>query len=99
MRGINHQPLVGYISLMEQLRICTIGTLYKSPRWPVWVVASDSHLTVVFSSERRLVEPEAAATIGRRVFQSFEETAGSGFILTTKLQEVLQKLDLVSESE
>lgn len=30
---------------MEQLRYCTVGSFYKNPKNPVWVMASETHLT------------------------------------------------------
>lgn len=83
---------------MEQMRYCTVGSFYKNPRWPVWVMGSETHLTVLFSDERRLVSPETPGEIGRRVFKSFDPD-GNNFIATTSLQAVLEALELVSETE
>lgn len=30
---------------MEHLRYCTVGSFYKNPVHPVWVLGSDTHLT------------------------------------------------------
>lgn len=83
---------------MEHLRFCTVGSFYKNPMNPVWVLASDTHLTVLFSDERKLVSPETKSEQARRIFKSFDPE-GNNFISTDQLQNVLQALDLVSDTE
>ncbi|KAM7348603.1 ubiquitin carboxyl-terminal hydrolase MINDY-3 homolog [Cochliomyia hominivorax] len=98
LRGINEQSDIGFITLMEQMRYCTVGSFYKNPRNPVWVMGSETHLTVLFSNEKRLVSPETPSEIARRVFKSYDPD-GNNFIPTPVLQDVLAALDLVSEAE
>lgn len=98
LKGIEKQSQVGFITVMEYHRYCTVGSFYKNPTHPVWVVGSDTHLTVLFSDERRLVSPETKSEQARRVFKSFDPE-GNNFISTDKLQDVLKELDLVSEVE
>lgn len=43
--GLNKQSQIGFITLMEHLRFCTVGSFYKNPVHPVWVLGSDTHLT------------------------------------------------------
>lgn len=83
---------------MEQMRYCTVGSFYKNPKNPVWVMASETHLTVLFSTERRLVSPETPSEVARRIFKSYDPD-GNNFISSPILQDVLYKLDLVSEPE
>lgn len=45
LRGICEQSDIGFITLMEQMRYCTVGSFFKNPRYPVWVMGSDTHLT------------------------------------------------------
>lgn len=45
LRGITEQAEVGFITLMEQMRYCTVGSFYKNPKHPVWVTASETHLS------------------------------------------------------
>lgn len=45
LRGLSQQSDVGFITLMEQMRYCTVGSFYKNPKNPVWVMASETHLT------------------------------------------------------
>ncbi|XP_039496827.1 ubiquitin carboxyl-terminal hydrolase MINDY-3 homolog [Drosophila santomea] len=96
LRGICEQSDIGFITLMEQMRYCTVGSFFKNPRFPVWVMGSDTHLTVLFSNEKRLVSPETPSETGRRIFKSYDPE-GNNFISTTMLREVLAALNLVSE--
>ncbi|XP_058128022.1 ubiquitin carboxyl-terminal hydrolase MINDY-3 homolog [Anopheles ziemanni] len=98
LKGINQQSDIGFITVMEQLQYCTVGFFYKNPKNPVWVMGSDTHLTVLFSNEKRLVSPETPSEVARRVFRQFDAD-GSNFIPSPMLQDVLCALDLVSEPE
>ncbi|KAK9874372.1 hypothetical protein WA026_002719 [Henosepilachna vigintioctopunctata] len=96
LRGIAKQSQLGFITIMEHLRFCTVGSFYKNPMHPVWVVGSDTHLTVLFSDEIKLVSPETKSEQARRVFKSFDPD-GNNFINAPLLGDVLQALDLVSD--
>lgn len=45
LRGLSEQADVGFMTLMEELRYCTVGSFYKNPKNPVWVMASETHLS------------------------------------------------------
>lgn len=81
LKGIIQQSDIGFITLMEQLRYCTVGSFYKNPKNPVWVLASDTHLTVLFSNEKSLVSPETPAEHARRVFSQYDPDNSSEFLL------------------
>ena len=53
--GVTERPAIGYLTLLESMRYVQVGSFYKSPRYPIWVVGSETHMTVVFSSDDRLV--------------------------------------------
>lgn len=98
LRGIDCQSEVGFLALLEHLRYCEVGSFLKNPKHPVWVMGSETHLTVLFSLERRLVSPETPSEVARRVFKSFDPE-GNNFISAVLLQDVLRALELVSEAE
>lgn len=52
-KGIQSRPAVGYLSMLESLRYCEVGGYYKSPLFPIWVVGSTSHFSVLFGDEVR----------------------------------------------
>lgn len=98
LRGLSQQSDIGFITLMEQMRYCTVGSFYKNPKNPVWVMGSETHLSVLFSNEKRLVSQETPSEVARRVFKSYDPE-GNNFIPTPVLQDVLCALDLVSDPE
>ncbi|KAG7303793.1 hypothetical protein JYU34_010689 [Plutella xylostella] len=98
LRGIERQNDIGFLTIMEHMQYCTVGSFYKNPKHPVWVLASETHLTVLFSLERRLAAPETAGESAERIFRSFDPE-GNNFIPSVALQDVLCAADLVSEPE
>ncbi|XP_026866602.2 ubiquitin carboxyl-terminal hydrolase MINDY-3 isoform X2 [Electrophorus electricus] len=98
LHGIHEQASVGFLTLMESLRYCTVGSLLKSPKFPIWILGSETHLSVFFGKEMSLVAPESPSEQARRVFQTFDPE-DNGFIPDTLLEDVMKALDLVSEPE
>jgi hypothetical protein len=52
LRGIDRRASIGLLSLFEHYENISVGSFLKQPQWPVWVVCSESHYTVLFSLER-----------------------------------------------
>ncbi|CAB1346797.1 unnamed protein product [Coregonus sp. 'balchen'] len=98
LHGIHNQASVGFLSLMESLRYCKVGAFLKSPKFPIWILGSETHLSVFFAKEMCLVAPESPSEQARRVFQTFDPE-DNGFIPDSLLEEVMKALDLVSEPE
>uniref|UniRef100_A0ABK0M8D8 Ubiquitin carboxyl-terminal hydrolase MINDY n=1 Tax=Rattus norvegicus TaxID=10116 RepID=A0ABK0M8D8_RAT len=96
--GIHEQATVGFLTLMEALRYCKVGSYLKSPKFPIWIVGSETHLTVFFAKDMALVAPEAPSEQARRVFQTYDPE-DNGFIADTLLEDVMKALDLVSDPE
>lgn len=80
------------------MRYCEVGTFFKSPANPVWVLGSETHLTVLFSPEKELVSPETPAEHAKRVFRKYDPE-GNNFISANLLQDVLAELNLVADAE
>uniref|UniRef100_A0A3Q2QDP4 Ubiquitin carboxyl-terminal hydrolase MINDY n=1 Tax=Fundulus heteroclitus TaxID=8078 RepID=A0A3Q2QDP4_FUNHE len=55
LKGIKEPCQVGLLSLFEHYNICQVGDYLKSPSYPVWVVCSESHFSVLFGLERELL--------------------------------------------
>ncbi|CAL1611234.1 unnamed protein product [Knipowitschia caucasica] len=98
LHGIHKQAMVGFLTLMESLRYCKVGAFLKSPKYPIWILGSETHLSVFFTKEMSLVGPESPSEQARRVFQSFDPE-DNGFIPDALLEDVMKALDLVSEPE
>ncbi|XP_012229565.1 ubiquitin carboxyl-terminal hydrolase MINDY-3 homolog [Linepithema humile] len=98
LSGINKQNTVGFLALLEYLRYCEVGVFLKSPSHPIWVLGSETHLTVLFSTEKKLVSPETPAEQAQRIFKRFDPD-GNNFISANLLQDVLAELGLVADAE
>uniref|UniRef100_A0A4W3HLY6 Ubiquitin carboxyl-terminal hydrolase MINDY n=1 Tax=Callorhinchus milii TaxID=7868 RepID=A0A4W3HLY6_CALMI len=75
-----------------------VGGFLKSPKFPIWILGSETHLTVFFAKEMSLVAPESPWEQARRVFQTYDPE-DNGFIPDTLLEDVMRALDLVSDPE
>ncbi|XP_039718589.1 putative ubiquitin carboxyl-terminal hydrolase MINDY-4 isoform X4 [Pteropus medius] len=49
LKGIAARSDVGFLSLFEHYNVCQVGCFLKTPRFPIWVVCSESHFSVLFS--------------------------------------------------
>jgi len=98
-RGIFSRPSVGYLSQLESLRYCEVGGFYKSPIFPVWVVGSTSHFTVLYGNPSCLKESESDVLLEqcRREFRAVQGEGEDGFIKIESLQTVLQNLNLMNK--
>ena len=95
-RGIQYRPAIGYLSQLESLRYCEVGSFYKFPIFPVWIVASTNHFSVVFGDSRCLQESKSDQILERcrRAFKKVED-GESGFIMKDRLGKVVEELDLM----
>lgn len=93
LKGVLQQPDIGYLTIMESLRYVQVGRFFKNPKCPIWVVGSETHLTVLYSLDHRLVESEGPITKAKRIFSEYD-SAGGGFVMTDCLPAILEKLGI-----
>ncbi|XP_036183591.1 probable ubiquitin carboxyl-terminal hydrolase MINDY-4 isoform X1 [Myotis myotis] len=55
LKGIAARSDVGFLSLFEHYSACQVGCFLKTPRFPIWVVCSESHFSVLFSLQAELL--------------------------------------------
>ncbi|XP_006832226.1 PREDICTED: protein FAM188B [Chrysochloris asiatica] len=55
LKGIAARSDVGFLSLFEHYNVCQVGCFLKTPRFPIWVVCSESHFSVLFSLQSELL--------------------------------------------
>ncbi|XP_073689220.1 probable ubiquitin carboxyl-terminal hydrolase MINDY-4 [Garra rufa] len=48
LKGIKTRCNIGLLSLFEHYNICKVGSHLKTPKFPIWVVCSESHFSVLF---------------------------------------------------
>ncbi|KAM9384082.1 putative ubiquitin carboxyl-terminal hydrolase MINDY-4 [Pholidichthys leucotaenia] len=58
LKGIKGRCDVGLLSLFEHYNLCKVGMYLKTPLYPIWVVCSESHFSVLFSLQRELLTNE-----------------------------------------
>ncbi|KAI6645852.1 hypothetical protein LOD99_13111 [Oopsacas minuta] len=56
LKGIPSVSEIGMLSLFEHYGSCTVGSNLKEPEFPIWVVCSESHFTVLFNTNRNLLK-------------------------------------------
>jgi hypothetical protein len=96
-RGVQIRPAIGYLTQLEAMRYLEVGGYYKRPMFPIWVVGSSSHFTVMFGDVAALEESASDALLekARRAFKGMGDGAEeNGFIQTTQLGEYLDALGL-----
>jgi hypothetical protein len=83
------------------LRAPQVGSFYKTPSEPVWVVGSTSHFTVLFSLDRRPITESRSALLFAAASRAFkqQDTEESGYIPKDKLGDVLKALAPPSETK
>jgi len=96
LNGISSQSSVGFLSYLECLRYLEVGKFLKSPVWPVWLLGSETHLTVLFSRDMELVCPPSKRDTAREKFTDMDKES-AGFIAVDKLKDLMLGLDLFAE--
>lgn len=97
LKGISHHVEVGFLTLMESLNFCKVGQYLKCPKWPIWVVGSESHYTVLFaldSSVQDENEFEMRESQIRRAFDARDQSGGGGFIGVEGFHQVLKETNI-----
>ena len=98
-RGVQSQPAIGYLTQLESHRYCEVGGYYKSPTFPIWLVGSTSHFSVLFGDSRCMIESSSDKLLEkcRRAFRAVDGGEDNGFIQVSSLGEVMRSLDLYDQ--
>ncbi|KAL2334896.1 hypothetical protein Fmac_016109 [Flemingia macrophylla] len=97
LKGISQFVEVGFLTLLESLGFCKVGHYLKCPKWPIWVVGSESHYTVLFAldtsvqNENELEERESQI---RKAFDAQDQSGGGGFISVDGFHHVLRETNI-----
>lgn len=97
LKGIPTNVEVGFLSLLESLNFCKVGQNLKHPRWPIWVVGSESHYTVLFALDTNVQkenELEDRESQIRKAFDAHDQSGGGGFISSDALQQLLKDMKI-----
>ncbi|XVE95686.1 hypothetical protein REPUB_Repub02eG0120000 [Reevesia pubescens] len=102
LKGVSANVEVGFLTLLESLNFCKVGQNLKCPKWPIWVVGSESHYTVLFAldtavqDENELEERESQI---RKAFDAQDQSGGGGFISVEGFHQVLRETNIRFPSE
>ncbi|NXI41523.1 MINY4 hydrolase, partial [Galbula dea] len=55
LKGVTSRSDIGLLSLFEHYDVCQVGCYLKTPKYPIWLVCSESHFSVLFSLEKDLL--------------------------------------------
>ncbi|CAN4081162.1 unnamed protein product [Withania somnifera] len=97
VKGISKVVEVGFLTLLESLNFCKVGLHLKCPIWPIWVVGSESHYTVLFALDTKVQEEnelEGKETKIRRAFDAQDQSGGGGFISVEGFHQVLRETNV-----
>ncbi|CAJ2629872.1 unnamed protein product [Trifolium pratense] len=97
LKGIARNVEVGFLTLLESLNFCKVGQFLKTPKWPIWVVGSESHYTVLFAldpSVQNENELEGRETQIRRAFDAQDQSGGGGFISVEGFHQVIRETNI-----
>ncbi|PIN21216.1 hypothetical protein CDL12_06088 [Handroanthus impetiginosus] len=97
VKGISTSVEVGFLTLLESLNYCKVGQHLKCPGWPIWVVGSESHYTVLFALDTKVQEEnelENRETQIRRAFDAQDQSGGGGFISVEGFHQVVKEMNV-----
>ena len=55
LKGVNKRNDIGLLSLFEHYKSCEVGSYYKTPKYPIWVICSESHFSCLFAIRRDIL--------------------------------------------
>jgi len=59
LKGVTRRSEVGFLALFEHYNSCQVGTFLKCPRYPIWVICSESHFSVLFAKDPAVCDNNA----------------------------------------
>lgn len=96
LKGIDKSYNIGYLTLLESLRYSEVGSYYKQPQYPIWVIGSETHYTILFGCNTDIdkVNPvQQIISYYKTIFDQYD-TEQSGMIPLDNLQNLLQSYNI-----
>eukprot|EP00899_Mesostigma_viride_P010424 jgi/Mesvir1/19383/Mv10420-RA.1 len=96
LKGISGDIEVGFLTQLEFLHYCKVGDLLKNPKYPIWVVGSESHYSVLFGLSNAVQDDSKEDMRMKEVRAAFNACdmsgTGGGFISSASLDDILAKV-------
>ncbi|KJP85814.1 hypothetical protein AK88_04521 [Plasmodium fragile] len=99
LKGINKRPLIGLLTDFEAFKYCEVGSFYKYPIYPIWVISSSNHYTVLFSlniNNSKCTSEELFLTKLNKVWNKYDKE-NNKYILSHFIPQFIQDLNLKEE--
>ncbi|CAA9989017.1 conserved Plasmodium protein, unknown function [Plasmodium knowlesi strain H] len=99
LKGINKRPLIGLLTDFEAFKYCEVGSFYKYPIYPIWVISSSNHYTVLFSlniKNSKCTSEELFLTKMNKVWNKYDKE-NNKYILSHLIPQFIQDLNLKEE--
>jgi hypothetical protein len=96
LKGILHEVPIGFLSSLEALRYSKVGDFYKNPEFPIWVVGSASHYTVLFGLNKKITfvdDSKKEEQKAREIFNQFDAFE-NGFVPVDQANDLLDRLNV-----
>ena len=84
------------------MRYLEVGAHYKRPRFPIWIIGSSSHFSVMFGDDVLAIQESSSDALLEKVRRTFKGMEGgaeeNGFIQTSQLGDFFVKVGLAKLS-
>ena len=97
LKGIHKQSEIGFLTLFEAYGYFQVGAHLKSPKLPIWIVCSESHYSVLFSTDMTNVKKKQL--VFDLVYYDELAKQEDDIILTAKLNQYKGPIDLQKTKE
>ena len=102
MTGLEERSQIGLLSLHEAYKSLEVGDNLKNPVYPIWVLSSETHFTVLWTDGKKLSETEMRASSKQQKLKQnllqFEQDGG-GFFKTEMLPNVMETCELMNDED
>jgi hypothetical protein len=102
MTGLEERSQIGFLSLHEAYKSLEVGDNLKKSVYPIWVLSSETHFTVLWTDGPKLSETELEASLKRQKLKQnllqFEQDGG-GFFKAEMLPSVMATCELMNDED
>lgn len=89
-------PVIGFLSELEPMRYLAVGSLYKYPEFPIWVLGSPTHYTLIFSTCRADSQLSEEASLEQQAKKIFVDNSidEGGLAMASQLNVMLEAMGI-----